>query len=548
MTASGHFTPLKVHATSIVLGGPPDELRAKFFQLATRRDVAHLLDVPYWQFDWLVRRAPTHARYRQFSIPKRRGGVRVIHAPTNSLKILQRKLLQVLSAVFRPRSSVMAFCAEGGIHKNAQAHVRRRWVLNVDLEDFFPTINFGRVRGMFHSKPYGVPLPAATALAQICCHGGQLPQGAPTSPIVSNMICARLDGELIRLAGRRKVSYTRYADDLTFSTWMPGFPSTIARLETGATVLGPEITGILQSNGFTPNPQKVRLQPRGSRQEVTGLIVNEFPNVKRRYVRQVRAMLHAWEAHGLAKAQAEFGSKWDRKHRAGQAPDFRRVVRGKLQHLEDIRGRGDELVQRLWARMSNLDPSVTSHVVPSWRQLAASAMFVIESDVQGTGFLLEGVGMVTCEHILRQSAFAFKPDSPATHYALSVRHSCAARDLAVATMSPTPRHAALSLAPSFRGDVGDDVCVAGFGNFCHGDTGQFVRQVVTGRRIRSTVPHVQTTGPIVSGMSGGPVVNTDGRVVGVVVTGADDPRNVPSTEKHAFIHLDALRAFLSELR
>jgi RNA-directed DNA polymerase len=174
---------------------------------------------------------------------------------------------------------------------NAQRHKKKRWVLNIDLDNFFPSINFGRVRGMFLKKPFYVPESVATLLAQICCYGNNLPQGAPTSPIISNMICAKMDSELQDLAWTCRCFYTRYADDITFSTTLPDFPVQIAKVHSLLDIeLGKELKGIIESNGFNINPNKTRAFSYKQRQEVTGLTVNKRPNVRRKYIMQVRAI------------------------------------------------------------------------------------------------------------------------------------------------------------------------------------------------------------------------------------------------------------------
>ena len=187
-------------ALSLELSLKPEELRQRFFSLHTAQDVADLLEVQHghlvYMLYWGRRRYP----YRTFHIRKKSGGVREISAPPRSLGILQSKLNTVLQLVYPPKPSAHGFVSERSILSNAMCHTGKRFVLNIDLEDFFPSVNFGRVRGMFMAHPYKLDQSAATVLARISCDNNRLPQGAPTSPIVSNMVCARLDGELQELA------------------------------------------------------------------------------------------------------------------------------------------------------------------------------------------------------------------------------------------------------------------------------------------------------------------------------------------------------------
>jgi RNA-directed DNA polymerase len=173
---------------SLLLSADSEELRELFFALQTPEDIAHLLEVEYGTLVYHLYVVAGSAKYTTFDIPKKSGGFRTISTPVTALKIIQRKLNQVLQCVYQHKASVHGFVCDRSIVTNASRHGRKRFVFNVDLNDFFPSINFGRVRGMFMASPYMLDPAVATVLAQICCFDNQLPQGAPTSPIVSNMI------------------------------------------------------------------------------------------------------------------------------------------------------------------------------------------------------------------------------------------------------------------------------------------------------------------------------------------------------------------------
>ena len=252
--------------------------------------------------------------------------------------------------------------------QNAELHKAKRFVLNVDLEEFFPSINFGRVRGLFMAQPYNLAPGPATVLAQIICHNNQLPQGAPTSPILSNMICTKLDGDLLKLAVSLRCTYTRYADDITFSTTRPTFPSQLARHSGGwvrdAISLGQPLLEIVRDNGFSINPVKSRLQFRDCHQEVTGLTVNSRPNVNRKFIRQLRAMIHSWETQGLVKA-GEIHATGGRHARLGDermVQSFPRIVRGKLEFLKMVRGEDDLVYRNLRNRLSRFAPEIITEL------------------------------------------------------------------------------------------------------------------------------------------------------------------------------------------
>ena len=176
---------------------------------------------------------------------------------------------------------------------NAHVHRRRRHVLNLDLEDFFGSINFGRVRGFFlRDNRFALPASVATVIAQIACHDNALPQGSPSSPVISNLVGHILDVRLARLAKAQRVRVTRYVDDITISTNEKALPSALA-VQVGGTGrwdLGAPLVRTIQRAGFAVNHAKTRMQLRGSRQVATGLIVNDVVNIPVEHWRTTRAM------------------------------------------------------------------------------------------------------------------------------------------------------------------------------------------------------------------------------------------------------------------
>jgi RNA-directed DNA polymerase len=144
------------NSSKLVLTDTPESLREKFYSLKQASDIADLLGVSYPRLVYHIYVVDPNERYKTFEIPKKSGGVRQISTPITALKIIQRKLNQVLQAVYEIKPSVHGFVMGKNIVTNAQAHAKKRYVFNIDLKDFFPSINFGRVRGMFMATPYGL--------------------------------------------------------------------------------------------------------------------------------------------------------------------------------------------------------------------------------------------------------------------------------------------------------------------------------------------------------------------------------------------------------
>lgn len=241
-------------------------------------------------------------KYKTFTVPKKSGGVRTISAPSPELKLLQRRLsdgLQNCWDEINTRKNLTKPIAHGfrrgaSIFTNASVHRGRRYVFNVDLKDFFDSINFGRVYGFFvKNNDFGLEDSVAKVLAAICCHDGKLPQGSPCSPVMSNLIGQILDVRLAKLARKYGCSYSRYADDLTFSTNELIFPPAIASSNGAHSwAAGSALSKIIEKSGFQINPKKTRMQYQDSRQDVTGLIVNRRINTRSEYRRLTRAMTH----------------------------------------------------------------------------------------------------------------------------------------------------------------------------------------------------------------------------------------------------------------
>ena len=250
-------------------------------------------------------------KYTQKNITKKNGGTRQLNIPPNSAKILQKKLSDILYDIYIPPKPVHGFIQSQNantknIITNASQHVKKEVVINVDIDSFFNSINFGRVRGLFMSKPFNINPVIATKIAQLTTYENKLPQGAPTSPIISNLICKKMDHNFIKLAKKYKLTYTRYADDISFSSRQKNINT--------KKILN-EIEKIINNNGFKVNTLKTRVQYSYQSQIVTGLKVNEKINVNRKYIRQIRSMLFSWYFYGLDEAaKKHFHTNYEYTH------------------------------------------------------------------------------------------------------------------------------------------------------------------------------------------------------------------------------------------
>ena len=279
-------------------------MMTKFNQLQTKDDFAKLLGLKSARYiNYLLYNIQTDNLYNTFPIPKKNGGERVIHAPKKELKFLQKKLANVLwecylesiESKFKDKNfktPVLSHAFEKGksIITNSQMHRNKKYILNIDLKNFFDSFNFGRVRGFFiKDRDFAVSPEIATVIAQIACYQGKLPQGAPSSPIITNLITRILDYRIVKIAKKYRFTYSRYADDMTFSTNRE-LNSNKLRASKELENFLTELEEVIVSSGFEINPKKTRLSNNMQRQEVTGLVVNKKINVKREYIKNTRAM------------------------------------------------------------------------------------------------------------------------------------------------------------------------------------------------------------------------------------------------------------------
>ena len=313
---------------------------------------------------------PNHAfhRYRQFKIKKKSGGFRQITAPRNqSFMMLLQSVNEILKAIYTPSDYAMGFTEGRSVVTNAIVHKGQNYVLNIDLKDFFPSVEQGRVLKRLTLAPFNFSPQIALLISGLCSMRVKreqaietkqhdldkqfmyvLPQGAPTSPIITNMICDTLDRRLAGLAKRFGLHYTRYADDITFSS--------MHYVYSNNGEFRKELVRIIEGQGFTINETKTRLQKLGSRQEVTGIIVSDKLNVSKKYVREIRSLLYIWEKYGYSAAMSRFLPKYkaEKGHVKKGNPDLTNVLDGKLLYLKMVKGDTDSVYVRLYKKFQEL--------------------------------------------------------------------------------------------------------------------------------------------------------------------------------------------------
>ena len=443
-----------------------DQIRISFERMQSIGDLLQLLNevkpliygenaIPFElkQLTWYANPAICGKRYTQFKIKKKSGADRIINAPVNGLKSIQKTLSFVLQCVFEPHKAAMGFVQGKSIVDNAKIHEGSNYVFNIDLKDFFPSIDQARVWKCLQLSPFNLTKEAtpepqfmnwndfqneylsteipvqflkvkgrffantsvgtiyvsknfdkdkdmfilqgslssktvegdslegslwlvnqipqfnrlnlANLIASLCCteldverknENGDwilvkknvLPQGAPTSPVITNIVCQRLDHLLTGVAKRFGLKYSRYADDISFSSQHNVYQK--------ESLFSKELNRIITEQNFIIKESKTRLQKKGYRQEVTGLLVNEKANVQQHYIKQLRMWLYYWETYGFDKANNNFLQHYMEEKslvRKGKR-NMVNVIYGKLEYLKMVKGNNNEMYLKLRARFDLL--------------------------------------------------------------------------------------------------------------------------------------------------------------------------------------------------
>lgn len=547
----------------------------------------NVFGVPYSVVKALIYPVPP---YKTYIIAKRNGSPRLINEPRLKLRVLQERLLEYLyTCCGSVKPCVHAFTKTRSIVTNAETHCNRQTqhLLNVDLEDFFPSISFYRVRGVFEKQPFNFSHQVATVLAHLCTYRNRLPQGAPTSPLLSNLVCRSMDRDLMLLAKRNRAIYTRYADDITFSLSArrpESLPANICSFDSGVLSLGNELHATIEAHSFRINSAKSRISRRSHRLEVTGITINDFPNVKRVFIDRIRGAIHAWEKHGYVLAQSEWCSRvklgsggvydkrpWKRQTRTRHIPQLKNVLWGKLLYLRMVRGKDDAIYTRLAERFNSaceserargdfVCPSLPVEPIVRNAEDANQAVFVIEWSgdyqpegclesvdavcSQGTAFAYKKFGLITCDHVLNYSGNYVKETSQVSYstdvqsqeiinkkisvtnprtgevWPVKVVHRDAGYDLAILEFLTPPAKQRYFSGGDAPITQNARGTLIGFPNWSPGRGANQVNAIVINRYPRSALQRFEISTTIRQGNSGGVFVDELYRVAGVAQQGA----------------------------
>lgn len=538
-----------------------EKTKEQFLALQSREDVANILGIKEKSLRFFLYVIKTDNMYTEFTIQKKGGGQRTICAPNKKLKNVQRKLANVLNCVYKVKPAAHGFVYDKDIVTNARNHTKKRFVFNIDLENFFEQINFGRVRGMLLKPPYEIGEEAATVIAQIACYKGRLPQGAPSSPILTNMICSPLDTQLTKLAVKYKLRYSRYADDITFSSYKEDMPSSIVSISSKGVVIGKELSEIIKRNGFNINESKSRIFDYHKRQEVTGLVVNRFVNVKRSYIKEIRAILDHCKKTSVYEAAKEYIRKGKCKNHAieqmieNETEEnqekvkqwFIEVLKGRLEYIRHVKGSSHFVFIKYAKELNELCGENVFEIEGKIELLekAENSVFILQAitdDGQGSGFILKDVGLITNYHVTDDNEIyrvkTYKGmNVTSISNDMNLIYSNKDIDYAVYKFGSRDENA-LELGTSKAMKIGTKVFLIGYPDYNEGNFPEIQKvSIISIRPYMGQTVYI-VSGRVVHGASGGVVLNEDCKVVGIIRCGAATIKETEDYPIQGFIPID----------
>lgn len=553
-----------IQKSHIDLKANESDLKGHFKKLSSFNDVATILEISPNFLQYILYKNKT---YSVFNIPKRNGLSREIKSPNTNLRIIQKKLSYILSLNYSINKSVHGFVKNRGIKSNAKLHANQNYVLNFDLKDYFHQINQGRVIGFF-KKYYNFNNVVAGTLAEICCFENILAQGAPTSPIMANILSFSLDKQMARLCKEKKCVYSRYADDITISTNKEKFPRRFAYIKDNETIIGSALNSIVEESGFEVNTTKNRLRNNSQSQSVTGITVNKFLNVDRNYIRKIRAILHNFKVNDEELAKEIFFKNYHprhKRHKKGKDEnDMYNVVKGMIEFVSQIKGREDSIYRKLAISFNQLllpKYVLSIDYLTKTEKDRRKNCFVIDltyykytkgsdkTEIFGytaSAFLLKGIGIITSAHTFKDylnnideikaigmdTLIAFRANETSIKRNLKVVYRDYDLDFAICNIEGI-NYENYGFDYSTYLSEGQQVTLLGFpkyktGNQLNSELGQ-VNHSISERfdnkfnihtgEIGVIQKRFGITSTIFSGNSGGPILNDNNQVIGIATKG-----------------------------
>lgn len=469
--------------------------------------------------------------YVSFELKKKNGKFRRINAPIKELKEIQYKIYDYLKTIYCAKKSSYGFELGKNNILNAEKHKKHKYVLNIDLKDMFSQITASRIKGMLRSEPYSLDESVANVISIITCCKGFLPQGAPTSPILSNMLLKMLDTKLIKYSKDNNLYYTRYADDLSFSANYD-FSKIVFSNYPESFDIRNELKSIFNESNFVINSEKTKYYTYYKRQEVTGIVVNKKLNIAKEKMKEIRLLLYLCKKFSILSTAKRYFEKNKKKYYDDKEIEnkFAQVLFGKINYFVNVKGELDRIGIRFREQYNeiffgknkfNLDSLNTK------KNYILKNIAIIETEeVTGTGFLLKDIGLVTAFHVIYDSRGNFVQNNKVLYknskIILSesdILYQNASFDYVVIKDTKFNNYSiGFDYKTFFQSE--DKVIYAGYPDYFDGDDVYIADAKVTSLNKKTVAGYVSLIdNDIFHGMSGGPVLNETMEVIGYILVG-----------------------------
>ena len=491
--------------------------------------------------------------YSILIIPKKDYSPRLIEAPCDDLKRILRKITDQLTYIYQPPACVHGFVCSKSVATNARPHVNKYFVSSFDIKNFFPSISAKRVRGLFKSIFFYANDNLIDLLTNLVTLHKHLPQGYPTSPIISNMICLKMDKQITKYCKEKHLFYSRYADDITISGNSKRLISNIfISSKAEDLTLCPDFSNIIEDNGFSLNPQKTHISFKSDRQTVTQIIVNKKCNIPREVYRSLRVLFYNWKKNGWQYAANEYAKFIINHHYISFKNDindsmlanerlFKKHIRGRLAYYTMIDAQNSipsAPLTKLWEMYQQCTEERVpmSFIESNVFQLEISYDYIADGKLENftsssTGFLTEK-GLFTCVHGLKELNLNYNiPENTCVEVMLHSRKNsrnipdtipvkdfilCEEDDIAFYPYRNTKPLSNLKINFNYFPQLYEHV--TGYGvpgeekDVCH------IESTVNSFKLSKSC--VQITPTFYKGMSGGPVLNARQEVIGIIIKGS----------------------------
>ena len=469
--------------------------------------------------------------YVDFEIKKKNGKFRKINAPIKELKEIQYKIYNYLKTIYCAKKSSYGFEIGKNNILNAEKHKKHKYVLNIDLKDMFSQITANRIKGMLKSEPYNLDESVARTISIITCYKGFLPQGAPTSPILSNMLLKMLDTKLIKYSKNYNLYYTRYADDLTFSS-NRDFSKIAFNNYPNSFDVSEELKSIFNKSNFIINCEKTRYYTYYRRQEVTGIVVNKKMNIAKEKMKEIRLLLYLCKKFSIISTAKRYFEKNNKSYFGDIEIEnkFAQILFGKINYFVNVKGEMDSIGIRFreqYNEIFNVKYKFNMDSLNTKRNNILKNIVIIEAEnVTGTGFLLKNIGLITAFHVvydrstnIRQNIVILYKSERIIISESDVLYKNASFDYVIIKNTKFNSNIdGFDYKTNFQ--LGDKVIYAGYPDYCDGDDVYIADAKVTSLKKKTVVGYVTLVdNDIFHGMSGGPVLNESIEVIGYILVG-----------------------------